>query len=63
MIMSLRTSAHAGVAIRIPIPCRITDIYRENGLPRQSSDWRGNDILLISKKYPTRERYRAGPMV
>ena len=39
MIMSLRTSAHAGVAIRIPIPCRITDIYRENGLPRQSSDW------------------------
>ena len=39
MIMSLRTSAHAGVAIRIPIPCRITDIYRENGLPSQSSDW------------------------
>ena len=39
MIMSLRTGAHAGVAIRIPIPCRITDIYRENGLPRQSSDW------------------------
>ena len=39
MIMSLRTGAHAGVAICIPIPCRITDIYRENGLPRQSSDW------------------------
>ena len=39
MIMSLRTSAHAGVAIRIPMPCRITDIYRENGLPHQSSDW------------------------
>ena len=39
MIMSLRTSAHADVAIRIPIPCRITDIYRENGLPHQSSDW------------------------
>ncbi len=37
MIMSLRTSAHAGVAIRIPIPCRITDIYRENGLPRHLS--------------------------
>ena len=39
MIMSLRTGAHAGVAIRIPIPCRITDIYRENGLPRPSADW------------------------
>ena len=37
MIMSLRTGAHAGVAIRIPIPCRITDIYRENGLPRHLS--------------------------